>query len=249
MDSPRPVEVHTMGASIPIYFLAIAWPLVARIHAPSDFGGVFLECWSLLIFGTLLYRINSWAPSPARFTLAHFAALLSLFVCWGSTVYAVQMLIPLSLIGFGLVPLADQTRDLGRNPAWLRPFGAGVVLIALPWSAYAVQGMLKFSQFLHLKSDHVQSIQIGDRTWTEPADLEALCQAIHCTTPYSPNHESKTSFRQATVTESDGTVHSFQIARGNRAYSDTAWIQFGVEVYQNRELAKLLDQPRFRSND
>ena len=219
---------------------------MARIHAPSDFGGVFLECWSLLVFGTLLYRINSWASSPARFALAHFAALLSLLVCWGSTVYAAQMLIPLSLIGFGLVPLADQTKDLRRNPAWLRPFGAVVVLIALPWSAYAMRGMLKFSQFLRLKSEQVERIQIGDRTWTEPADLKALCQAIHCTTPYSPNHESKASFRQATVAKNDGTVYSFQIARGNRVYSDTAWVQFGVEVYQNRELAQLLEQPRFR---
>ena len=235
-----------MGVSIPIYLLAIAWGLVARVHAPSDFGGVFLECWSLLLFGTLLSRAKSWNPGLARCVLAHIAALLALLITWGSTVYAAQMLIPFSMLGFGLLPLTDRSNDVRANPIWAKPIGTVIFLVALPWSAFALVGMFKFSKFLRTQSDQVQSIQTGDRTWTESSDLMALCQALRGTTPYSPNHESKTSGRQATVVRKDGTVYSFQLARGNRVDPLTAWVQFGVEVYQNRELAQLLDQPRFR---
>ena len=236
-----------MGASILLYVLSIGWGLVARVQAPWDPGGTFLECWGIYIYGVLLFHINSWNPGPVRLLLAHFVAVLSVMLAWGSTVYAAQMLLPLSLIGFGLIPLTTQSED-ARNRLWLKPVGGVIVLVAVPWSAYALQRMFEFSKFLDIQSEQVERVQIGDKTWTETGDLMALCRALHSTTPYSPNHESIKSGQRATVIKKDGTAYSFQITRGNRTYPDTAWIQFGVEVYQNRELAQLLEQTRFKSS-
>lgn len=235
-----------MGASLPLYILAIIWGLVARLHAPGDPNGIFWEFFSFLASGGLLYRLYFRPAGRARFLLSHLASLLALIAAWGSTIYAGQLLLPPLVLATGLFLLVGQSRDMRFNPPWARPVGIALVVLSLPWSAYVVHRMLQFSKFLGIEAGQVEKIQIGDTVWTQPGDLEVLCGALHSTTPYSPNKERKNSPLSAAVVLKDGTTFPFRIARGNRTYADAAWIEFGVEVYQNRELGRLLEQARFK---
>jgi hypothetical protein len=225
--------------------LALA-ALVLRFHlVPWDPGGCLLQvCISVVVFvafGTLLPQLK---PVPERLAGAIIFPLGVLFV-FGTLVFAPQPLIPFMFVGFAAAAaLLLWSRSRVVSAALF------VALIFLPlsaWCWYGARRMVFMTEFRRLDAGQVRAVQFVRETETgetiqieDPALIGRIVESLADTSPYSPNHERVALPWQCRIAMADGETLDFRVGLGNRCHRKTVWIEFGVEVYQNPELYRVL---------
>lgn len=224
---------------------AVIVALVYRLHAlPWDFGGCFFQVWvsvmGLVVVGALLPRLKPGPRGVAASILLPDAVVL----LFGAIRFAPQALLPFVLLALavsGVCWLWSQSRR--RLAAIL-----ALALIPIVGDAYfyGLAHMRTVERLRGLSPGEIEEVRIerggpGEAVVVRDGPtLAAIAEVLGETTPYSPNHEGIREPRKMTIRLVDGSTIEFSVGKGNRAHPETAWIQFGVEVYQNAGLRRLL---------
>lgn len=223
---------------------AIVIALVIRFRSlPWDDGGCFFQVWHSLVGLAILALLPRLKRLPR--ILAAFVLVPDLFfLLYASLRFAPQAMLPFDL-------LAGVT--VGACYLWSRSKPRLAVLVALaliPISAdlyfYGIAHMRTIDRLRDLSPHEIQEVLIEDASQGKKVvirDHESVTRIAEClgdTSPYSPNHEGISQPRQVTICFTDSSVLRFRVGKGNLTHPETAWIEFGVEVYQNPSLYFIL---------
>lgn len=115
------------------------------------------------------------------------------------------------------------------------------------YCAYGARHMILLSHVRGLAGGDIRELQFTsfekqDETIavSKPTVVERIAQSLGDTTPYSPHHEGISHPWRLNVNLNDGSSITLHLGRGNRSNPETVWVQFGVEVYQNPSLRRVL---------
>lgn len=248
----KQLNTKKLSAELCLYISILSVFLLYRIFVlPSDFGGAWFQC----LFGIMGMLYLSFAVSCLKGVPERIARWLCLML-WtlvqiGSLYFAPQSLLPLVLVIFVFATVIIHRDKLG--------IVVGLVLTTIPLASYCSYGInhivlvtkirsLAESEVHELRFINVRDVS-SDKTEivvTDPQVIHKIVIALHDISPYSPNHDGIVEPWFLQVGLLDGSSLEFQIGRGTSANPQTAWIQFGVEVYQSDNLYRLLQEANLK---
>ena len=257
----RQIDVIYIGIFVIIMTTSFLW----RFYAiPWDAGGCFLQVWitliSFAVVTSLSQRMARNEVSSGKAWFVIFLKIVALSVVSGSlfgTLYfAPQILFPcMALAGAVIVSLVLILGVMEASPPRVFPLSlrqgliGGLIIVGLVFWCYSAKGYItRIVQLRNLAPTNIQAIQFrqfhGNREFMieNKQLLEDICEALQFTFPYSPNHEGIRERWDITILLTFGERLHFQLGKGNNAHPQTAWIEFGVHVYQNPQLPSVLSR-------
>ncbi len=231
----------TVTAYVGVVLLTFVWRVLA---IPRDFGGCILQFWiavaGVLFFGKLFPRLNVGGRRVAQWVLLPVATLLML----GTVYFAPQALFPFLFVALIVVGALYSWSTSRTTQALL------LSLLLVPLGVFCVYGYQRMALATRLRSLQTSDVaetrfaplseNTTDIVVDKPEALEIIVASLKGTYPYSPNHEGIERPWRVTVAMQDGSSVEFEMGHGNRAHPSFAWLQFGVEVYQDPQLCHAL---------
>lgn len=226
-----------------VFALAALVSLVLRLPMrPVDGGGLFFQFWCSLV-GLAYFAIGPAHLARAPRRLADAVVLPIACALPLMTIYfAPQALFPFMFLAAAIGRLALLWSE-GIRERWA---AFALVLAVCPflmfWALCYVGHMVQVSEMRNLRADQVTAVVFPDSgiSVTDRADIARITDALSSTTPYSPNHESIRDPRRMEIQLRGRPPIRVSLGKGNSAKADIVWVQFGVEVYMNAPLYKVL---------
>jgi hypothetical protein len=246
-EETQPAPPYNRSETL-IFVVVVVVSLVWRfLSVPSNGGGLFFQLWFSIVslIGLALILAPKRSQGSKLFLRLVILPLVS-FISVASIYFAVQALFPFMILSVLLGALWASGGETKLKVIW----GSLIILPLLAYCYYGASHILMVQRLKGLDYRQVSQIEFKGMSpverqdisvlITSPEEIKPITDALSQTTSYSPNHESIKNHWCTTITLKSGERFVFRAGKGNRAHPETAWVQFGVEVYQNPALYRAL---------